>query len=210
MSFIGYGSAPQGPDSTGSADDDTVWGWDDSELIKVGISPTEQLREITIDPSWKSTVPAHALSTAVMSAYLAAVMNRVATRNVDATSDSPSASEYDGSGIPTIDYELMEQVERERNDYIATYQEALTAEKTFVSADGNVTVTARGGSPGSISFDTAWMGFAEARHIAASTTEALRPAIESGLAIAEQMRDQFPAIAEFRRLREIKKAARGW
>lgn len=210
MTFITYDSADSGNQNP---EDDTLWGWDDFELVGVGLSPREELREIRIDPSWKSKIPAENLASAVLTAYMGAIMLRVTEYPGavgGATDPAAPASPSNGAEIPVIESSLMEQVDRERDDYLAAYSEALGAENPYVSADGNVTVTTRGGSPISIVFDSAWMGFAEARHIVASTTEALGRAIESGRSIDEQIRAQFPAIAEFRRLRAIKKAARGF
>lgn len=212
MTFISYGT-PE-PENHDTGDDDSLWGWDDTELVGVALSPDEQLREIRVDAGWKSKIDADALSAAVFTAYLGALQARVATNPHGAPTVAPDPSNDGrpaaGGEIPDIDYSLIEQVDRERDDYIATFEETLAADRTFVSRDGNVTVSARGGSPTSITFDSTWMRFAEARHIAESATEALTPAIESGRAIAAEMRERFPAIAEFRRLRDIKKAARGF
>jgi len=211
MTFISYGSTDG--ENQQSDEDDTLWGWDDTELVRVGLSPEEQLRDIRIDAGWKSKIDADRLSAAVFAAYLGAVMARVSTNPSGAPMVAPGPTRSDEPAsrieIPDIPYELIEQVDRERDHYIATFQESLAAEQSFVSTDGNVTVAARGGSPISIAFDSTWMGFADSRHIAESATEALTPAIESGRAIAAEMRERFPAIAEFRRLRAIKKAARG-
>jgi DNA-binding protein YbaB len=214
MSFISYGTPDVGPGSQKPDGDDTLWGTDDTELVSVGLSSDEQLREIRIDPSWKSKIDAENLSAAVLSAYMSAVVARVSTNPDGAPEVVPRSSQSSisnaGLEVPVIDYVLMEDVDREREDYLANYQDSLMSEQSFSSSDGNVTVVARGGSPISINFDSAWMGFADPSHIAASSTEALAPAIESGRAIAAQMRDKFPAIAEFRRLRDIRRAARGW
>ena len=214
MTFISYGTPESDDQAVG--DDDTLWGWDDTGLVGVGLAPDEQLRDVTIDNAWKSKIDADALSTAVFSAYMAAVQARVTAYPHGAPTPAPDptrAADADPAApteIPEIDFTLMEQVDRERDDYLASFEESLDVQHSYASRDGNVTVTASGGSPTSITFDSTWMRFAAARDIAESVTEALTPAIESGQVIAAEMRERFPAIAEFRRLRAIKKAARGF
>lgn len=213
MTFISY--EPTGSDSDDSLDgDDTLWGFDGTELVSVGLSPDEQLREIRIDSAWKSKIEPETLSNAVLAAYMGAVRARITTNPFGAPQAVPAQNgdsvEQPSREIPVIDSTLLARARVEQEDYLATYDDELSTERTFTSLDGNVTVSARGGSPSSIAFDDAWLGFADARHIAQSATEALTPAIESASAIAEQMRERFPAMAEFRRLRALKKAARGF
>lgn len=212
MTFISYDTPGSG--SGGNDEDDTLWGWDDTQLVGVGLSPDEQLREIRIDSEWKSKIDADSLSTAVLTAYFDAVSARISKYPQGGPTIAPdSTREPEPVGVienPVIEFELVAQVQAEQPEYFASFQGAISAEQTFVSSDHNVTVTAQGGSPVSINFEDSWMRFAEARHIVESTREALVPAIESGRAIAAQMREQFPATAEFNRLMRLKKAARGF
>ena len=75
MTFITYGEP-----GIGEPDDDTLWGSDDTELVKVGLAPDEGLREITIADTWKSKIPSDDLGSAVTSAYMAAVLALVTAR----------------------------------------------------------------------------------------------------------------------------------
>ena len=208
MTFITYGEP-----GIGEPDDDTLWGSDDTELVKVGLAPDEGLREITIADTWKSKIPSDDLGSAVTSAYMAAVLALVTAREDGEVAMEAVALPPAGSGAAAataeIDFSLVQKVAEEQEDYMTTYEELLSTDLAFVSDDGNVTVTARGGSPSLISFDAVWLGFADARHIAQSTREALTPALESGRVIEAEMRSRFPATMEFRRLRQLTKAARG-
>ena len=208
MTFITYGD--ERPDD--AEPDDTLWGSDESGLVKVGLSPDEHVRGIVIADSWKAQVGPEMLGPALMAAYAAAISLRVHSHPHGAPLTEPGGPANDNlsTDAGVVDYALFERADQERADYLATYGESLADQRIFTSSDGNVTVTARGGAPISIHLDEAWLGFAQARHIGESTTEAFGPAVESGLAIAAEMRERFPAVSEFLRLHRLKTATRGW
>ncbi|GAA3593381.1 hypothetical protein GCM10022198_16540 [Klugiella xanthotipulae] len=210
MSFSDFGVRPAHPDEQ-NPDDDTIWGWDATDTVGVGLSINEELRELKISPDWRKKLSTDELGPAVMTAYMGAIGARV---RAGATQTSPvraaGTSVTNDGQIPVIDNYLLDAVSRERDHYFTMYETELQTEHSYESADGNVTITARGGSPSTVTFDSFWLSFANASDIAETARGPLAQAMSSGHGIDEKIRDEFPAIAEFRRLRAIKKALRGW
>lgn len=202
MSWSGYT-----PADTEEPADDNVWGRDESKLIGVALTPEGDLHDLSIATEWRGKIDAKFLGAAVFSAYNTAESARLTQERTHPRAQESGAEGATGE-IPDIPASLLLDVSREQGDYVATYDESLRRVQELVSNDGNVTVSAVGGSVGTISFDQTWLKFAAGRDIAATARPLLAQAIRSGKEIDSQMRMQFPAITEFRRLRALKKAAR--
>ncbi|WP_152176300.1 hypothetical protein, partial [Mycobacterium tuberculosis] len=109
----------------------------------------------------------------------------------------------DTASAPDIPAELLIEVSREQPDYVATFDEMLSARQPLTSADGNVTVTAVGGSLGNVTFDSTWLRFAAGRDIADTARPLVAQAIRTGAELEQLMRERYPAVTEFKRLRAL-------
>lgn len=185
-------------------------GADDTEAVTVALLDEGDLHELTIVDDWRSKIDPESLAAAVFTAYSRAERARLDDVRDRARLESERG---DAPGIPTpsapdIPAALLIEVSREQPDYLATFDESLRAARPLTSADGNVTVTAVGGSLGAVEFDATWLRFAVGRDIAEAARPLVAQAIRTGAEIEQEMRERFPAVTEFKRLRALKVAAR--
>lgn len=209
MSWNPYASTTE---STGDADDAHA-GVDDTETVTVTLRDDGELSELAIVDEWRSKIDPESLAGAVFTAYSRAERARLddarerARLGTERTGGAETPG-VPGSSVPDIPAELLIEVAREQADYVATFDESLRQHRPLTSADGNVTVTAVGGSLGAVAFDSTWLRFAVGRDIAEAARPLVAQAIRTGVEIEEDMRERFPAVTEFKRLRALKAAAR--
>ncbi|KQR48891.1 hypothetical protein ASF87_08670 [Microbacterium sp. Leaf161] len=209
MSWNPYASTTE---SAGDADDSHA-GVDDTETVTVTLHDDGDLNELTIVDDWRSRIDPESLAGAVFTAYSRAERARLDDERERARLDAErtGGAETPGapvSSVPDIPAELLIEVTREQADYVATFDESLRQHRPLTSADGNVTVTAVGGSLGDVAFDSTWLRFAVGRDIAETARPLVAQAIRTGAEIEQDMRQRFPAVTEFKRLRALKAAAR--
>lgn len=186
------------------SDDDTVWARSEGDVVEVGVSPQGRLRHVQIADDWRSHLKPSELAQNLVALAVGAHAQSV-RENPPAGDQAPTA------GTETsVSFELFEQVQREQAHYLATYDERLRAELTFSNPEETVTVTARGGSPSSVEFEDFWISVSPGAEVARTVFPLLDAALRSGEDIDEHMREEFPAITKYRRIRAATRAARGW
>jgi hypothetical protein len=190
-------------DDARDAEDDGIWGWDDTQLVGVSLEPDGELRDVSIANEWKNGIAREELAHVVFAAYNAAERERLDRQAVPADADGSGASGV----IPEVPVDLTMQVLAVMAEYTETYAASLAQEQEFRDPDGNVTVTARGGSVSDIRFDDQRLGFTSGAHIAAAVREPLARAVRTGREIDDYMQRQYPEVVEFNRLQSQRSAA---
>jgi len=208
MSWNPYGTASEQEEAiVGHA------GHDDTESVSVFLLDDGDLHDLTIADDWRSRIDPDSLAPAVFIAYSRAERTRLdvtreRARLETANTRHGAVDAREGASVPDIPAELLIEVSREQPDYVATFEEKLSARQPLTSADGNVTVMAVGGSLGNVTFDSTWLRFAAGRDIAETARPLVARAIRTGAEVEQFMRDRYPAVTEFKRLRALKDAAR--
>lgn len=177
-------------------DDDTIWQWNDTNSIGVGLSPSGELSSLEIRPDWKSSIPSKNLAQEILATYSGALSLQL-QQSRPLRADGPTET-YGQEVDDDVDFDLFLRVMEEQRHYLAAYSEKISLERSFQSEDGNITVTALGGSPTAISFDDFWLSISSGPAISRQLKPLLIRAIESENDIDHEMREDFPAIAEFR------------
>lgn len=193
MTFFGF--SDDAPETT----DDTIWNWDDTRTIGIGLAPSGELIDIEITAEWRRTVPEKRLAASILATYSGALAMQLEqarqTKHDVVASDGETSLDSEEVG-----FELYSRMLQERHSYVVTYDQKFRAEIEFPGSNRNLVVTAMGGSPVSIFFDKFWLSISNGKIIAQELMPLLARAIRSGAEIDREMREEFPAVAEFRRM----------
>ena len=210
MSWPPKGFVPDDPENRDDPRDEG--GHDPSGVVTVVLAPRGELVEIDIASDWRERIAKEDLGAAIFSAFTDAEFLRLEAARSSEAGERSGSDEPAGAGGEDIEIpvELTLEVFREQPFYAAAYEDALTRVREFVSGDRNATVSAMGGSVSAVTLDQHWLAFAAGADIAATVRPLLAQAIGTAKDIDAEMSEAFPSITEFRRLRALKQAARGF